>query len=193
MNDMPDKNFTTETATLAGGCFWCTEAVFERLKGVISVVSGYTGGRRENPSYEQIITGHTHHAEAIRITFDPTMISYTQLLDVFWATHDPTTLNQQGADRGERYRSAIFYENEEQHRTAEESKANLAKSGMYKDPIVTEIVPFTQFYPAENYHQNFYDTNRDYPYCTYVIDPKIQKLMKNFGEKVKEEYKVVSQ
>lgn len=171
----------TETATFGGGCFWCTEAVFQRLKGVISVVSGYAGGNVENPNYNQMFREETGHAEAIQITFDPKVISYKKLLDIFWATHDPTTLNRQGADVGTQYRSVIFYHNEEQKKLALGSK----------DPsFVTEIVPFTNFYKAEDYHQNYYNKNKDTnPYCSIVIDPKIEKLVKEFNEDVKEEYK----
>lgn len=176
----------TQTATFGGGCFWCTEAIFKRLKGVESVQSGYAGGKKENPSYEEVSMGNTQHAEAIRITFDPTVISYEKLLDVFWATHDPTTLNQQGADMGTQYRSVVFYENEEQKKTAEASKTKVADH--FQKPIVTEVAPFTNFYPAEKYHENYYDTHREQPYCSIVIDPKIQKLMKNFKEEVKPEY-----
>ena len=182
-------NSSLQTATFAGGCFWCTEAIFKRLNGVTSVQSGYTGGAMENPSYQDVSNGNTGHAEAIQIHFDPTIISYTSLLDVFWATHDPTTLNQQGADMGTQYRSAIFYHNEEQQQQALESKAKLEKSGMYKDPLVTEITSFTNFYPAEDYHKDYYDTNKNAPYCRLVIDPKIKKLMKTFTNEVKEEYK----
>lgn len=176
-------------ATLAGGCFWCTEAIFERLKGVESATSGYAGGHIENPTYEQVSMGNTGYAEAIQVIFDPEVISFAKILDVFWATHNPTTLNQQGADIGTQYRSAIFYHDDEQHEIAEKSKAALAKSGIYKDLIVTEIVPYTNFYKAEDYHQKYYDQNGRQPYCNAVIDPKIHKLMKNFGNDVKDEYK----
>jgi peptide-methionine (S)-S-oxide reductase len=178
-----------ETATFANGCFWCTEAVFKRLKGVISVSSGYTGGKRENPTYEQVSTGATGHAEAIEIVFDPSVISYDTLLSVFFATHDPTTLDRQGADIGSQYRSAIFYHSDAQKNAAEEKIKELTKEGVYKDPIVTEIVEFSKFYPAENYHKDYYDANRSYPYCRVVIDPKVKKLLKEFSEDVKEEYK----
>ncbi len=179
----------TELATFASGCFWCTEAIFKRLKGIISVTSGYAGGNSKDPSYEQVSTGATGHAESLQIKFDPSIIPYHHLLDIFWHTHNPTTLNQQGADRGTQYRSIIFYHSDEQKKIAENSKEELEKSGTYKDPIVTEIVPFTNFYPAEDYHKDYYDTNKSAPYCTFVIDPKIQKLLKEFGNDVKEEYK----
>lgn len=178
-----------ETATLAGGCFWCTEAVFKRLKGVSSVTSGYCGGKISKPSYEQVSTGQTGHAEAIQIRFDPKIISYEHLLDIFWATHDPTTLNKQGADVGNQYRSSIFYHNSEQKRVAEESKSKMEKSGKLNSNIVTEIVPFEKFYTAEEYHQDFYDTYKDAnPYCSIVVDPKVKKLLEQFNSDVKEEY-----
>ncbi len=175
-----------KVATLAGGCFWCTEAVFQRLKGVGKVVSGYTGGTVENPTYQQVCDGTTGHAEAVQITFDPAVIPYERLLDVFWRLHDPTTLNRQGADVGTQYRSAIFYHDEEQKKLAESSKEEADKAGIYPSRIVTEIVPFTKFYEAEGYHQNFYNENSDYPYCRIVIDPKIQKLMKDYKKELKE-------
>ena len=175
-------------ATLAGGCFWCVEAIFKRLKGVKEVVPGYAGGDIENPDYETVCSGKTGHAEAIQITFDPRVIPYEKILDVFWATHNPTTLNQQGNDMGTQYRSVIFYHTEEQKNIAEESKEALEKSKKYKDPIVTEIVPFANFYEAESYHQNYYDQNTSYPYCQFVIDPKIQKLLQEFKQDIKSEY-----
>ncbi|OGH69079.1 MAG: peptide-methionine (S)-S-oxide reductase [Candidatus Magasanikbacteria bacterium RIFCSPHIGHO2_01_FULL_47_8] len=175
-----------ETATLAGGCFWCTEAVFKRLKGVISVMPGYAGGAVPNPTYTQVSDGDTGYAEATQIVFDPAVIPYATLLDVFWAAHNPTTLNQQGNDVGTQYRSAIFYHSEEQKKTAEESKKHVEESGKYKDPVVTEITEFTNFYPAEKEHLDFYNRNREYGYCRLVIDPKIQKLYKDFGGLIKE-------
>lgn len=174
-----------EIATLAGGCFWCTEAIFKRLKGVESVASGYGGGQMENPTYEQISSGETGHAETIQITFDPKIISFEKLLDVFWHLHDPTTVNRQGTDVGTQYRSVIFYHNKEQKRIAKSSKKQIEQSGMYKDPIVTQIVPFRTFYKAEDYHQNYYERNSHLPYCRIVIDPKIQKLMREFTDNVK--------
>ena len=176
-----------DTATLATGCFWCTEAIFDRLKGVTSVVSGYAASQVENPSYEAVCSGRTGAAEAVQITYDPSVISYDKLLEIFWHVHDPTTLNRQGNDIGTQYRSAIFYHNEEQHRTALASKEALEKSGAYKKPIVTEIAPFTNFYPAEDYHTEYYDRNRYQPYCMFVIDPKVQKLLKEYRNEVKEE------
>ncbi|MEO9320726.1 MAG: peptide-methionine (S)-S-oxide reductase MsrA [Nitrososphaera sp.] len=176
---------TTETATFASGCFWCTEAVFGRLQGVKSVLPGYSGGRVENPTYEQVCSGRTGHAEAAQIEFDPDVISYEKLLDVFWHTHDPTTLNRQGNDVGTQYRSAIFYHDERQREIAEKSKMELEKTGAYSDPVVTEIVPFKKFYVAEDYHKNYYDQNREAPYCAFVIDPKIRKLTKQYANQLK--------
>lgn len=175
-----------ETATFAGGCFWCTEAIFQRLKGVISVKPGYSGGNVPNPSYELVCSGSTGHAEAIQIEFDPKIISFQKLLEVFFKLHDPTTINQQGADVGPQYRSVIFYHDNEQKKRAESIKGKLQKSGAYKDKIVTEIVPFTKFYEAENYHQNYFNNNRQQPYCQAVIDPKIKKLFENFKENLKD-------
>lgn len=183
------KNF--ETATFAGGCFWCTEAIFKRLKGVVSVTSGYSGGKTEKPFYEQVSTGTTDHAEAVQIQFDPKIISFSKLLDVFWATHDPTTLNRQGQDIGTQYRSVIFYHNDKQKEEAFTSKKQFEKEKIYKGKIVTEIIPFTSFYKAEEYHQNYYESHKDYPYCSFVINPKIKKLLAKFGKDVKEEYREI--
>ncbi len=178
-----------ELATFAGGCFWCTEAIFKRLKGVLSVTSGYSGGKRPNPSYDQIHSEATGHAETIQIAFDPSVIPYAVLLEVFWHMHNPTTLNQQGADMGTEYRSAIFYHSDEQKKLALQSKKELEHAHFYKDPIVTEIVPYMAFYPAEQVHQNFYENYASSPYCTFVIDPKIKKLLDQYGNLVKDEYK----
>jgi peptide-methionine (S)-S-oxide reductase len=177
-----------EIATLAGGCFWCTEALFRRLKGVHSVISGYTGGKVEQPTYEQVSTGTTGHAEAIQITFDPSIISFAKLLEIFWHTHNPTTLNQQGNDVGSQYRSAIFYHNETQKQIAISSKDALEDSHTYDSPIVTQIVPFTHFYPAENYHKDYYEKNGMAPYCTLVITPKIHKLLEQYRNDIKDEF-----
>lgn len=177
-----------EIATFASGCFWCSEAVFKRLKGVANIVSGYAGGVMDNPSYDIVSSGKSGHAESIQITFDPNVISYDKLLDVFWATHNPTTKDQQGNDMGPQYRSVIFFHTDEQKKLAERSKEKLEKSGKYKDPIVTEIISFTNFYKAEGYHQDYYDRNQQYLYCQFVIDPKIKKLYKDFKEDIKEEY-----
>lgn len=173
-------------ATLAAGCFWCTEAIFQRLKGVSSVTSGYAGGDRDRPSYESVASGKTGHAEAIQIEFDPTVISYEKVLEVFWKTHNPTTPDQQGNDIGNQYRSVIFYHSPEQQVAAEKSKAAMEESDVYDDSIVTEIVPFTTFYPAEPDHQGFYNSNPKNGYCQLVIDPKIQKLYKDFKDIVEE-------
>lgn len=174
-----------EVTTLGAGCFWCIEAVFQDLKGVHKVVSGYAGGSVQNPTYQQVCTGRTGHAEVAQITFDPAVISFEQLLDVFWRTHDPTTLNRQGADVGTQYRSAIFYHNDEQKAIAEKSKRETDASGLWPNPIVTEIAPLTEFYEAEDYHQNYYKSNSNQPYCRAVIDPKVRKLRKEFGDKLK--------
>ncbi len=174
-----------ETATLGAGCFWCVEAVFQRLKGVHSVQSGYSGGHVENPGYKEVSSGGTGHAEVVQIRFDPGVISFKQLLEVFWRTHDPTTLNRQGADVGPQYRSAIFYHSEEQKKIAEQSKKETDASDLWDDPIVTEIEPYNDFYVAEDYHQNYYNDNRNQPYCRVVIDPKIRKLQKEFKDKLK--------
>ena len=178
-----------EVATFANGCFWCTEAIFKRLKGVISVKPGYSGGTVDNPSYDQVCSGETAHAESLQIELDPSIISFEELLDVFWYTHDPTTLNRQGNDVGTQYRSAIFYHNQKQKDIALKSKENLEEQDVYRDPIVTEIIPFTNFYEAENYHKDYFDRNKDYPYCMFVIDPKVKKLLEKYSSKVKEEYK----
>jgi peptide-methionine (S)-S-oxide reductase len=176
-----------ETATLATGCFWCTEAVFSRLKGVQSVVSGYAASKVANPSYKEVCTGRTGAAEAVQITFDPSVISYDKLLAIFWHVHDPTTLNRQGNDVGTQYRSGIYYQNDEQKRIALASKEAIDRSGAYKNPVVTEILAFTNFYPAEDYHQEYYDNNPYQPYCMVVIDPKVRKLLKEYRDDVKEE------
>jgi peptide-methionine (S)-S-oxide reductase len=172
-------------ATFAAGCFWCTEAVFQRLKGVVKVESGYSGGSVPNPSYEAVTTGQTGHAECTQITFEPKIISYPQLLEVFWKTHDPTTLNRQGNDSGTQYRSAIFYHNDEQKQLAEKYKHELEAAKIWEDPIVTEISEFKKFYKAEDYHQNYYNQNGNQPYCSFVITPKIEKFKKVFADKLK--------
>jgi len=171
MNDNNSDN--TEIATLANGCFWCSEAIFKRLKGVKSVLPGYSGGIVKNPSYNQVCTGKTGHAESIQIEFDPKVIPFEKILDVFWHTHDPTTLNRQGNDVGTQYRSAIFYHNQKQEEIAENSKKRLEKDVVYRDSIVTEISPFRDFYA---------------PYCSFIIDPKVHKLLMKYGNEVKEEY-----
>jgi peptide-methionine (S)-S-oxide reductase len=178
----------TELATFAGGCFWCTEAIFKRLKGVISVTPGYSGGTTENPSYEQVSMGNTGHAEATQIEFDPEIIPYEKLLEIFWHTHNPTTLNRQGNDVGTQYRSVIFYHDDIQKEIAEKSKAEIEEEHLYPDPVVTEIVPFEKFYEAESYHKDYYDRNSSAPYCNFVIDAKIRKLLSEYKSDVKDEY-----
>ncbi len=175
----------TDTITLGAGCFWCVEAVFLELKGVRSVTSGYMGGHVKNPSYREVCTGSTGHAEVARIVYDPEQLTVDELLEVFWQTHDPTTLNRQGADVGTQYRSAIFYHTEEQRRIATEYKKKLDESGAFRAPIVTEIVPAVAFYPAEDYHQNYYALNGEQGYCQMVIRPKLDKFRKVFAEKLK--------
>lgn len=176
---------TTEIATFGAGCFWCVEAVFQRLKGVEKVVSGYSGGKNPHPTYEQVCTGTTGHAEVCQITFNPTQISFEELLEVFWQTHDPTTLNRQGNDVGTQYRSVIFYHNEKQKELAEKYKKSLDEARVFPKPIVTEISPFTAFYPAENYHQNYFNNNPYQPYCQFVVQPKVEKFKKVFSQKLK--------
>ena len=174
-----------EIATFGGGCFWCTEAVFLELRGVEKVESGYAGGEMANPSYEAVCTGRTGHAEVIQITFDPTAISFRDLLEVFFATHDPTTLNRQGADVGTQYRSAIFYHSPEQQAAAEAMIAERNASGEFASPIVTQVVPYANYYPAEEYHQNYYAEHPTQSYCSAVIPPKLAKLRQKFAAKLK--------
>ena len=174
-----------EKATLGGGCFWCIEAVFQQLQGVEKVVSGYAGGRVKNPTYRQICTGQTGHAEVTQITFDPTVISYDELLAVFWRVHDPTTLNRQGADTGTQYRSVIFYHDERQKVAAQASKNQAEADGLWANPIVTEILPLPEFYEAEDYHQNYFNDNPNQGYCQMVIAPKVKKFKAEFAAKLK--------
>lgn len=171
--------------TLGAGCFWCTEAVFQRLEGVEQVVSGYSGGFVENPTYREICSATTGHAEVIQVYFDPKKISLELILEVFWATHDPTTLNRQGADVGPQYRSAIFFHDEEQGRIASDLKAKLNQEQVFDNPIVTEVTAFTNFYKAENYHQDYYNQNGYQPYCQFVVKPKVDKLKKFFSDHLK--------
>ncbi len=171
-------------ATLGAGCFWCVEAVFQDLKGVKSVISGYSGGHIKNPAYKEVCTGRTGHAEVARITYDETQISFKEILEVFWKTHDPTTLNRQGADVGTQYRSAIFYHDDVQKEIAEHHKSELEKVGAFKDPIVTEISPLENFYPAEDYHNNYFNNHPEQPYCQLVIKPKVDKFKKAFADKL---------
>ncbi len=175
----------SEVATLAGGCFWCLEAVYNDLRGVESVVSGYAGGRIPDPSYEAVCTGATGHAEVIQITFNPDVISYRELVEVFFTIHDPTTLNRQGNDIGTQYRSAIFYHSPAQKQIAEEVISEIARSDIWKDPIVTEVTPLDVFYPAEEYHQRYFERNPNQGYCTVVISPKVSKFRKQFLSKLK--------
>ena len=186
---MPPEKTGMEEAIIAAGCFWCTEAIFKRLIGVTQVEVGFTGGSLPEPTYKQVCHGQTGHAEAIRITYDPKKISYWDILEVFWRAHDPTTCNRQGEDIGEQYRSAIFYLNPEQQQIALKSKKLIEQSGIFSDPIVTEILPATIFYPAkEEYHQNYYENNTDRGYCIFSIAPKINKIHNLFEEKIKPEY-----
>ncbi|RMG60404.1 MAG: peptide-methionine (S)-S-oxide reductase [Bacteroidetes bacterium] len=176
-------------ATFGNGCFWCTEAVFQQLEGVSQVVPGYAGGHVKNPSYKEVCTGNTGHAEVLRIEFDPEVISYEELLEVFWRTHDPTTLNRQGNDVGTQYRSVIFYHDDAQRLAAEASKAAAQESGLWRDPIVTEITPLNNFYPAEDYHHNYFNNNPGQPYCMFVVGPKVRKFRDAFASKLKEDYR----
>ena len=184
MNNESTKK-EVKIATLAGGCFWCTEAVFNMVKGITKVEPGYSGGSEPSPTYEQVSVGKTGYAEAVQLTFDPTVISFREILEVFFATHDPTTLNQQGPDFGTQYRSAIFYHNEEQKTIAEKVIAELNKEGIWKSPIITQLEKFKTFYVAENYHREYYKRNSNQPYCRQVITPKLIKLQQRFIGKLK--------
>lgn len=186
MNDMSVDSQNFELATLAGGCFWCTEAIFNKIKGIKSIRPGYTGGKIQNPSYEQVCSGNTGHAEAIQIQFDPKVISYEKILDIFWNTHDPTTLNRQGNDIGTQYRSGIFYHNNKQKMIAEKSKNELNEKQVYKNPVVTEITSFDDFFVAEDYHKNYYERNTTEPYCSFVISPKLRKLSQKYSNEIRE-------
>lgn len=188
MNNSAKNSDDLEVVTLASGCFWCTEAVFKRVNGVISAVSGYSGGPVDNPSYDQVCSGRTGHAEAVQVKFDPKIISLEQILEIFWYTHDPTTLNRQGNDVGTQYRSAVFYNSQSQKDIALKIKNDLESKKVYQNPIVTEITPFKNFYQAEEYHKDYYDNNKTVPYCSYVIDPKISKLLTKFSSSLKGEY-----
>ncbi len=180
----PTQSSSTEVATLAGGCFWCIEAIFAELRGVSRVESGYSGGSVPNPTYRQVCTGETGHAEVVQISFDPTLVSFRELLKVFFSVHDPTTLNRQGADVGPQYRSAIFYHSEDQRRIAEEVIQELTASRTWPAPIVTEVVPFRAFYKAEDYHQEYFKQHGDQPYCRLVIAPKLAKFRDKYGEQL---------
>jgi peptide-methionine (S)-S-oxide reductase len=175
-----------ETATFGNGCFWCTEAIFKSLKGVETVESGYSGGKTKNPTYREVCSGLTGHAEVIQITFDPSVITYDELLEVFWETHDPTKLNRQGADVGTQYRSAVFYHSDEQKVAADKYKTELDRQNVYNKPVVTEITPFDKFYKAEDYHQNYYANNPTQGYCQMIIVPKLEKFRKVFKDKLKQ-------
>jgi len=174
-----------ETATLGGGCFWCTEAVYLRMIGVEKVTPGYSGGHIKNPAYREVTTGRTGHAEVVQIVFDPKVVSFNDILEVFFATHDPTTLNRQGADIGTQYRSAIFYHSDAQKKAAENYILQLEREGIYDRPVVTEVTAFTNFYEAEDYHKNYFDNNKNQPYCQYVVAPKVEKFSKLFKDKLK--------
>ncbi len=191
--DPPDKDAKGEKkmamATVGGGCFWCVEAVFQRLQGVEKVVSGYAGGTTANPTYKEVCEGTTGHAEVCQITYDPSKVEFKEILEVFWKTHDPTTLNRQGNDVGTQYRSVIFYHDEEQKKIALEYKEKLDKSGIFEDPIVTEISPLPTFYPGEDYHQNYFNENPNQPYCRFVVKSKVDKFKEIFGTKMKKEEK----
>jgi peptide-methionine (S)-S-oxide reductase len=189
MSDDTTKIVKTDTATFGTGCFWCTEAIFERLKGVVKVVSGYGGGNVPDPTYEEVCTGTTGHAECCQIIYDPSKISYDELLEVFWKTHDPTTLNRQGNDVGTQYRSVIFYHSPEQKEKAEHYKEKLDSSGAFSKPIVTTIEPYKNFYSAEDYHQKYYEYNGGQMYCRLVIAPKLDKFEKVFKDKLKSSVK----
>jgi peptide-methionine (S)-S-oxide reductase len=175
----------SEQATLGGGCFWCVEAVFEQVKGVSSVVSGYAGGVTANPTYRDVCEGDTEHAEVVQITFDPSVVSYREILEIFFVTHDPTTLNRQGADQGTQYRSVVFYHDDEQKKTAEAVMASLREQGVWQNPIVTQLAPLEKFYPAEDYHQGYYRANPSQGYCRAVIEPKVVKFRQKFAKLLK--------
>ncbi|MBX2974762.1 MAG: peptide-methionine (S)-S-oxide reductase MsrA [Ignavibacteriaceae bacterium] len=179
-----EKKYLTK-ATFGSGCFWCTEAIFENVKGVSDVVSGYSGGKVFNPTYEQVCSGTTGHAEVVQLTYDSAVVSYDELLEIFWKTHDPTTLNRQGADIGTQYRSVIFYHNDEQKEKAKYYRDKLNKEGIWNNPIVTEISPIENFFEAEKYHQNYYENNPNQGYCSFVITPKLEKFKKIFKDKLK--------
>lgn len=183
--NMQENTAKLDTTTLGSGCFWCVEAIFQSLEGVESAVSGYSGGGIKNPSYKEVCTGRTGHAEVVQIVYNPALITFKELLEVFFQTHDPTTLNRQGNDVGTQYRSAIFYHTEEQKQIAQQVIEDLNKAGAWNAPIVTEVTPYTNFYKAENYHQDYYNLNGDQPYCTFVIKPKMEKFKKAFGDKMK--------
>jgi peptide-methionine (S)-S-oxide reductase len=180
------ENSKLELATFGSGCFWCVEAIFQRVDGVEKVASGYSGGHVKNPSYKEVCEGTTGHAEVCQLSYDPEQVSYDELLEIFWQTHDPTTLNRQGNDVGTQYRSVVFYHNEDQKVLAEKYKKELDEAGIYQNPIVTEIAPYETFYVAEDYHQNYFNENGSQPYCSFVIQPKVEKFKKVFKDKLKD-------
>jgi len=186
MSIKPEFTDTTAVATFGAGCFWCVEAIFQDLNGVYSVESGYMGGEKKDPTYKEVCTGTTGHAEVCRIIYDPRLLTFKDLLEVFWQTHDPTTLNRQGNDAGTQYRSAIFYYSDDQKKESEFYKSELDKSGAFSDPIVTTLEPVDTFYPAEDYHQNYFNQNGDQPYCSFVIKPKVEKFKKAFSSRLKQ-------
>ena len=186
MSIKPEFTDTTAVATFGAGCFWCVEAIFQDLNGVYSVESGYMGGEKKDPTYKEVCTGTTGHAEVCRIVYDPRVLTYKELLEIFWQTHDPTTLNRQGNDAGTQYRSAIFYYSDDQKKESEFYKSELDKSGAFSDPIVTTLEPVDTFYPAEDYHQNYFNQNGDQPYCSFVIKPKVEKFKKVFSSRLKQ-------
>jgi peptide-methionine (S)-S-oxide reductase len=186
MTDHKNSSAGRDTATLGMGCFWCSEAVYQQLKGVISITPGYSGGKTKNPSYSEVCTGQTGHAEVVQIIYDTSLITFEEILEVFWIAHDPTTLNRQGADYGTQYRSVIFFHDPEQKEIAETIKTKLNSSGTYPDPVITEIAPFTGFYPAEENHMDYFNKNGQAPYCKIVIAPKVEKVRKVFRDKLKQ-------
>lgn len=184
-SNMEEKNINSEFVVLGGGCFWCLEAVYQDIKGVIKVESGYSGGKIKNPTYKEVCSGLTGHAEVVKVTYDPKLITFSDLIEIFWHIHDPTTLNRQGNDAGTQYRSVIFYANEEQKRLAEESKFKATVNKIWPDPIVTTVEPLNDYYPAEDYHQNYFKNNPNQPYCIYVVNPKVQKFKKEYSNMLK--------
>jgi len=185
MDKQADKSTSADTAVFGGGCFWCVEAVYAEVKGVLSATSGYSGGNLENPSYKQVCSGTTGHAEVCRIIYDPSLVSFNKLLEIFWTVHDPTTLNRQGNDVGTQYRSVIFYTSIRQRELALIYKAKLNKENTFGKPVLTEISPFSQFYKAEDYHQDYYENNKNAPYCTFIVAPKVEKFRKVFPDYLK--------
>ncbi len=185
MNENQSQPDNSALATFGSGCFWCTEAIFQNVVGVTKVASGYSGGEVKNPTYKEICTGQTGHAEVIQLTYEPAIVSFEELLEMFWASHDPTTLNRQGNDVGTQYRSVIFYHNEKQKELSEAYMKKLNDSGAYDKPVVTEITAIEHFFVAENYHQNYFNLNGNAPYCSYIVQPKVEKFKKVFGDKLK--------